>query len=150
MLLIFLLLLIFFIDIIFLLLLFFLKQNEDGSLQPVTVIPKLEFQLEYGARIPTKSELVKQWTSIFFRPYSCLYRFLMHSCNSEIVMVERCDLNKVSNEAITHYNHNPHLGIGVLYKVFSSLIRLSPGNYLLRHQMDHGPFAALLEETDVK
>lgn len=124
------------------------EQTDNGTIRPVIVVPKLEYQLEYGARIPSKSELAKQWASVFFRPYSALYRVLIHAYTSEIITVQSCDATKIINEACTYYNYNPNYGLGVLYKVFSSLMSLTPGNYLLHHTPEHGPFIDLMDTTE--
>lgn len=40
----------------------------------MSVVPKLEFQWEHGGEIITKSEILRQWTTLFFRPFSSLLR----------------------------------------------------------------------------
>lgn len=45
--------------------------GEPGSpLKPLVILPKIEHQIKLGANISTKSEVIKQWSSLFFRPHS--------------------------------------------------------------------------------
>lgn len=48
--------------------------EENGILKPVTLVPKLEHQWEHGGEILTHSEILRQWTSLYFRPFSNLIR----------------------------------------------------------------------------
>ncbi|RZC38475.1 uncharacterized protein BDFB_001399, partial [Asbolus verrucosus] len=59
--------------------------TEQGALYPVIIKPKIEQQLQYGANIATKSELAREWASLFFRVYSNLYR--------------ECEESKIDSEA---------------------------------------------------
>ncbi|XP_060528734.1 uncharacterized protein LOC132703476 isoform X2 [Cylas formicarius] len=120
--------------------------NENNTLQPVILYPKLEMQLNFGANIPSKSELAREWTSLFFTPYSNLYRVRISPLTNEVICVERCTIQKVVTEAQTHYNYKPHLGLGILQKVFEKLQMLEPGNYLLQHLPKHEAFVAVLKE----
>lgn len=136
----------------------------------------MEYQLGLGGSISTKSELSKEWTSLFFRPYSKLYRgkksqwkqnwlsiiktkhinyvvFLLVRTDfitSEVVMVENCTMQKINTEAMTQYEYKPHQRLGVMYKIFIELSKLCPGNYLLRHVPKQGPFVAVLKECSEK
>lgn len=47
---------------------------ENGNLFPVILMPKTEQQLMLGANILSKSELSRAYTSLYFTPYSQLYR----------------------------------------------------------------------------
>lgn len=62
-----------------------LQALDDGKLQPVILSPKMEYQLEFGGNTPTKAELSKEWNSLFFRPFSKLYRgnFINHKIFSK-------------------------------------------------------------------
>lgn len=66
----------------------------------------------------------------------------------EVVLVEPCTLQKINTEAMAHYQFKPHLGLGVLYKLFAELSKLEPGKYLLQHIPKHGPFVSILKECD--
>lgn len=52
----------------------FFQCTEQGTLQPVILKPKLENQPNLGARIASKEELANDWTTLFFIPFSNLYR----------------------------------------------------------------------------
>ncbi|GLV32446.1 hypothetical protein CBL_00845 [Carabus blaptoides fortunei] len=121
--------------------------GENGVFSPVTLVPKLEFQWEYGGELVTKSEVLRQWTTLYFRPFSRLLRVRMKGTNQEYIKIENILLNKIVSEALKHYNCTPMLHLGVLYNVLSNLINLKPGNYLLHHTPKHGPFVALMKSV---
>ncbi|KAL1491862.1 hypothetical protein ABEB36_012394 [Hypothenemus hampei] len=122
--------------------------NDNGSLQPIIVNSKVESQLSYGATIPSKEELINEWTSLFFIPFSNLYRVRVSSNNSEVVNIEKCNIQKTIREAQTHHQFKPQIGLGVLQTVFETLINLPTGNYLLQHLPKHEGFIALLRACE--
>ncbi|XP_044753470.1 little elongation complex subunit 2-like [Coccinella septempunctata] len=122
--------------------------SQADALQPVIIKPKVELQLQYGANIPTKSELSREWTSLFFRPFSNLYRVRTHWNTAEVVNLEKCSIQKVANEANQLYQYKPYLGLGVLNDVLTKLVELSEGSYLLAHLPKHGSFVSLLKECE--
>ncbi|XP_030760385.1 uncharacterized protein LOC115885569 [Sitophilus oryzae] len=122
--------------------------HENGALQPVVLKPKLETQLRYGAKITSKSELAREWVSLFFTPYSNLYRVRLSPTSGEVICVDKCTIQKVAAEAQTHYQYKPQLSLGVLQKVFEELINLEPGDYLLQHLPKHEAFVAILKKDE--
>lgn len=48
---------------------------------------------------------------------------------------------------MTQHQFKPHLGLKILYKLFSSLLDLEAGNYLLHHESKYGSFASLMKTT---
>ncbi|KAF2880289.1 hypothetical protein ILUMI_25885 [Ignelater luminosus] len=123
---------------------------NDIETRSVTILPKLELQLELGANIATKQEVIREWTSLFFRPFSHLYRIRLQSNSSEVVSVESVNLQKLNFEAMQHYQYKPNDQLIVVYKVFLELSKLEPGNYLLHHTERNGPFAQIMKEEKVE
>lgn len=119
----------------------------DGSKRPIILTPKLEYQIEHGATICTKHELVRQWADLFFRPFSHLYRVRIKSDNSEVVHVEGVCVQKINMEAMQHYQYKPHERLGALFTIFSQLTTLEQGNYVLRHSGRTGAFGEIFKET---
>lgn len=117
-------------------------------LQPVIVLPKIEYQLEYGVSIPTKTELSREWTSLFFRPFSVLYRARVHWKSSEVVSLDKRCLQKITNEAISLHNFNPYQGLKMLANLLNNLRGLEEGNYLLRHSPNNENFISILRECN--
>lgn len=125
----------------------------------------MEYQLDFGGSVASKSELSREWTSLFFRPFSKLYRgktnapstFLLSffcrfsvridGTNYQVVMNESCSMQKINTEAMVHYQYKPHLSLGVLHKVCVELAKLEPGNYMLHHTHKHGAFVGLLKAS---
>ncbi|KAJ3642094.1 hypothetical protein Zmor_024910 [Zophobas morio] len=124
------------------------EATEQGVLYPVIVRPKIEQQVQYGVNIPSKSELARDWTCLFFRLYSVLYRARIYNPTTEIIAVEKCSIQKINVEAHTHYEYKPILGLGVLQKILSRLITLDCGTYLLQHLPKQESFISLLKQCD--
>lgn len=114
---------------------------------PVVIRPKIEQQLQYGANICSKSELARDWTSLFFRIYSNLYRARLYIPASEIIDVQKCSQSQVELEAQTYYNYRPILGLGVLTKIIAELVTFECGQYVLQHLPKNGSFVTVLKET---
>lgn len=126
----------------------FFQITETGVLQPVIVRPKMEKQIQYGANVPTKSELSKDWSRVFFRLYSNLYRARLYAPLLEMISVEKCTLLAINNQAFSLYQYKPISCLGVLEKIFQNLTEQDTGNYLLYHLPKHEAFVALLKQTD--
>jgi hypothetical protein len=124
------------------------EDAEGGVLYPVVVRPKIEQQLQYGANVASKSELARDWTTLFFRLYSNLYRARIYSPMSEIISVEKCTIQKVFSEAVTQHDYKPILGLGVLQKVLSELVKLNCGNYILQHLPKHESFVSVMKQCN--
>jgi len=122
------------------------ERLPNNSTRPLIIRPKLEFQLEYGASIPSKSELITEWTDLFFRPYSHLYRVLLQPSTAEVVSIDGVSMQQINSEAMNHYEYKPHLRLGTLYTIYSILTAREPGSYLLHHTSKIGPFVELLKE----
>ncbi|XP_022917698.1 uncharacterized protein [Onthophagus taurus] len=120
---------------------------ENNVLQPISLHVKLEHQPEFGGGILTKTELISQWVSLFFRPYSQLCRFRVVCKSKQILTLENCNIQSIKNELLTYHNYKPSLGFGALYKLFLELKSLSPGNYLLQH-LPNQPSVTLLQSSE--
>ncbi|CAG9762966.1 unnamed protein product [Ceutorhynchus assimilis] len=124
------------------------SETINKTLQDVILKPKIEMQLKYGANIQTKSELIGEWASLFFRPFSNLYRVRISPVKGEVICLEKCHIQKVIAEAQHHYHYKPQLGLATLQKVFEDVSKLPVGNYLLRHLPKQGNFISVLKQSD--
>jgi hypothetical protein len=52
-------------------------QIKDNRIQRFCVVPKMEYQTEFGAQCLTRSELTRQWISLYIRPGADLYRGIL-------------------------------------------------------------------------
>ncbi|KAF5283164.1 hypothetical protein FQR65_LT02676 [Abscondita terminalis] len=132
---------------------FLLRQKIDGyevssdeNKRPVIFLPKIENQIEHGAGIATRSELIRQWADLFFRPYSQLYRTRLQGNTSEVIDVESVSLQQINTEAMQHHHYKPHERLGTLFTVFTNLMDLECGNYMIHHDNRTGAFAEVLKE----
>lgn len=72
----------------------------------------------------------------------------LYNIQTEVVVTEKCSMQKINTEACHLYEYKPHLTLSILYNVFQALVVLKPGNYILQHTNKHGPFVAILQETE--
>jgi hypothetical protein len=68
---------------------FHILQIKDNSTKRFCIVPKLEYQTEYGAQCLTQSEMTRQWISLYVRPGADLYRgmllYFAVTCNFDII-----------------------------------------------------------------
>lgn len=50
------------------------RKNASGGTTLVNLSPKIEFQAEYGVEVMNKSELIREWCNLYFRPKSVTER----------------------------------------------------------------------------
>ncbi|XP_023703080.1 little elongation complex subunit 2 isoform X2 [Cryptotermes secundus] len=116
---------------------------KDKKIQRYCVVPKLEYQTEYGAQCLTRSELTRQWISLYVRPGADLYRVRVNACTSEVMMIEQQSLHEVAQQA----GHPNSTAFGTLYSLLLGLVDLEPGAYLLSHTPKLGAFANLRQSV---
>ncbi|XP_026479915.1 little elongation complex subunit 2-like [Ctenocephalides felis] len=110
----------------------------------VILMPKLEYQTEFGAECCSLSESIRQWCSLFFQPDTTLLRVRMHHDSSRISMHEMLDLNGVTNEVLRLHKHNPKKNLNRLFRLLNIMhSSLLPGSYILKHDVKMAEAAKL-------
>lgn len=116
---------------------------KENRIRRFCVVPKMEYQTEYGAQCLTRSELTRQWISLFVRPGADLYRVRVNACTSEVMMIEQHSLHEVAQQA----GHPNSTALGTLYNLLVGLVDLEPGTYLLSHTLKLGAFVNLRQNV---
>ncbi|XP_048518889.1 uncharacterized protein LOC109540142 [Dendroctonus ponderosae] len=122
--------------------------GANGALCPVVLRPRLETELHYGAQLSSQSQLCREWTQLFFTPFSSLCRVRIAPSSGEVIDVERCSIQGVAAESLRVHQHKPQLALGTLQAVFERVAALAPGRYLLQHLPKHHTFVAVLQQAD--
>ncbi|KAJ9575755.1 hypothetical protein L9F63_007401, partial [Diploptera punctata] len=115
--------------------------EKDDSF--VYVVPKIEYQTEFGAERVSKSELTQQWMSLFVRPQTMLCRVRLNICTSEVIMIEKLSPQELTQESVQLDNSPVSPVLGNVYNILLSLVDLTNGNYLVSHTPQSGAFVNL-------
>ncbi|XP_075237535.1 uncharacterized protein LOC142333857 [Lycorma delicatula] len=127
-----------------------IMKSEKGTnvIVSVNVVPKLDYQFDYGAEKSTPSESVRQWTDTFIRPGSSLKRVRINPLTCEVIQTEILSQHSLKVDCLKKNNIHVVKVWSSLYSVLSKLITLNPGSYLLEHSPKHESFTALSIATD--
>ncbi|KAK7871684.1 hypothetical protein R5R35_009048 [Gryllus longicercus] len=124
-------------------------EYENNQVSPVHISCKLEYQAEFGAEKINASTLAREWTGLFFRPEAVLRRIRIDALTEEIIMAERIMLRDISLMALHLHNLKIRRTVlGSLYQVMKELVTLQPGQFLLSHNLQNGPFITIFEHTN--
>ncbi|KZC03783.1 NMDA receptor-regulated protein 2 [Dufourea novaeangliae] len=110
--------------------------------------PKLEHQPDLGAEAVTLEESLRQWISLIFRPLTFLARVRISVGTSEVLQIEQRTAVSINNEIKRLYNVKAENSLTVLHNVIQCVANLSPGRYIMRHTVRHGPFAVVYKEVE--
>ncbi|XP_077297925.1 uncharacterized protein LOC143919465 isoform X2 [Arctopsyche grandis] len=126
------------------------ETDPSGEKQNINIVPKLEYQAEYGAEMTTPSEIAQHWTLLQFRPNSTLLKARIIPHTGEIIMIEKLPLSAVASEASKRGVWKSEFALGAYFSIFSRLSKLQPGQYILRHEPKHHAFALLYRSVPSK
>ncbi|EFN68808.1 NMDA receptor-regulated protein 2 [Camponotus floridanus] len=116
--------------------------------QHVILTPKMEHQLGLGAEAVTFEELSHQWASLIFRPGTILGRVRIEVDSSEIIQIEKHTTASLSNEMRRLYNTKIEDSLSILHNIIEGLSSLTPGQYIMRHVPQRGPFAYIYKQVE--
>lgn len=112
------------------------------------LMPKMEHQLGFGAEAVTFEELSHQWASLVFRPETMLARVRIEADTSEIIQIEKHTTASLSNEMRRLYNIKIEDSLSILHNIIEGLSSLTPGQYIMRHIPQKGPFAYIYKQVE--
>ncbi|XP_011708117.1 PREDICTED: little elongation complex subunit 2-like isoform X1 [Wasmannia auropunctata] len=124
-----------------------IEMLSNNKSQPLMLAPKLEHQLEYGAEAITLEEGMHQWASLKFRPNTSLARVRIEASTGEIIQIERHTEMSLSNEIKRLYNVKVENSLSILHNIIDGLSSLTPGQYIMQHIPQSGPFAYVYKHT---
>ncbi|KAK7109022.1 little elongation complex subunit 2-like isoform X2 [Littorina saxatilis] len=97
----------------------------------VYVRAKAERQVHYGLEQITLSECIRAWLGCYLRPNSYLLRARVNMQTQEVVHIEELQLDQILQPSL---NFSPPYAFAVLQNIFSKLMELPAGSYLLSHE----------------
>ncbi|KAL1449051.1 hypothetical protein WDU94_000289, partial [Cyamophila willieti] len=100
----------------------------------LTIRPKVEYQVEFGAEVLSLNELLDEWISLYLRPNTDLLRVRVAADNLEVLMSEIHRPADLFHTMQSQHGVNPRFTIGNLYSVLWYLMDLPTGFYLLSHE----------------
>ncbi|XP_034952032.1 uncharacterized protein [Chelonus insularis] len=124
------------------------EKLENGEMAWIKLVPKLENQLSLGAEAVTLEEAAKQWISLAFTPDTSLVRLRIHQKTSELIQYERRSPISINNELVRLYNVRGEDILPLLYNITETMIKMTPGKYLLRHTIRSGAFVTIYKAVD--
>lgn len=120
---------------------------SDKTSQYVMLAPKMEHQLEFGAEAVTFEEVSHQWASLICRPKTVLARVRITADTSEVIQIERHTTTSLSNEMRRLYDIKIEDSLSILHNIIEELLSLTPGQYIMQHIPQRGPFAYIYKEV---
>ncbi|XP_062582718.1 little elongation complex subunit 2-like [Saccostrea cucullata] len=106
-------------------------RDVNQQLSFVHLMPKLEYQCQFGMEQVTPSETARTWISSYIRPNCRVLRARFHTQRTELFSVEELQAAQIVPPS---QSFSPGNGFLLLQNIFHHLHQLSPGQYLLSHK----------------
>ncbi|XP_078335724.1 uncharacterized protein LOC111134206 isoform X2 [Crassostrea virginica] len=106
-------------------------RDLNQQLSFIHLIPKLEYQCQFGMEQVTASEIARTWISSYIRPNCRVLRARFHTQRTELVSLEELQGAQLIP---TTENFSPGKAFLLLQNIFHHLHQLSPGQYVLSHK----------------
>ncbi|XP_028814193.1 little elongation complex subunit 2 [Denticeps clupeoides] len=113
---------------------------------PVYVLPKLEYQLCYGAECLTPSEVCKLWAEKLLHSNTVLYLARINALTSKLAQLQELQSDWMQNLSC---DFQPTRLLNILQHVLKKLTGLPEGRYLLSHKARDG-HVSILKASDGK
>ncbi|XP_028050349.1 uncharacterized protein LOC105838508 [Monomorium pharaonis] len=123
---------------------------SNGHLQSLILAPKMEHQLSFGAEATTLEEGLHQWASLKFNPKTSLARVRIAADTSEVIQIEKHTLMSLGVEIKRLYNVKVEDSLSILHNIIEGLSSLTPGQYIMQHIPQSGPFAYVYKQADYR
>lgn len=122
------------------------KVGSQNQYVPVHVLPKLEYQLNYGAECLSSREACQLWTEAALHSSTVSYTAHINAFTSEVALLRK--LPDGWEQKLT-CGFKPSKSLNILHHLLKKLTRLEPGRYLIAHKVGE-PFVTLLKEANGK
>ncbi|XP_065935196.1 little elongation complex subunit 2 [Magallana gigas] len=106
-------------------------RDLNQQLSFIHLIPKLEYQCQFGMEQVTASETARTWISSYIRPSCRVLRARFHTQRTELVSLEELQAAQLIPPT---QSFSPGKAFLMLQNIFHHLHQLSPGQYLLAHK----------------
>ncbi|XP_040019097.2 little elongation complex subunit 2 [Gasterosteus aculeatus] len=121
-------------------------QNGKNQLVPVHVLPKLEYQLNYGVECLSSSEACQLWTETLLHSSTVSYIAHINAHTSKVALLRRLPDDWKQNVSC---GFKPSKSLNILHHLLKKLTGLEEGRYLIAHKVGE-PFVTLLKAANGK
>ncbi|XP_056595435.1 little elongation complex subunit 2 isoform X2 [Triplophysa dalaica] len=118
--------------------------RETFRAVPLHVLPKLEYQLCYGAESLTHSEVCQLWAEKLLHSSAVSFISRINAHTSEVAEIQELEADWIQNITC---NFNPARCLNILYHLLKKVSTLQEGRYLLVHKPREG-FVTIFKATD--
>lgn len=122
------------------------KVGTQNQYVPVHVLPKMEYQLNYGVECLSSKEACQLWTEAALHSSTVSYTAHINAFTSEVALLRKLPDNW--EQKIT-CGFKPSKSLNILHHLLKKLTGLEPGRYLVAHKAGE-PFVTLLKEANGK
>ncbi|KAM8891708.1 little elongation complex subunit 2 isoform 2-T3 [Spinachia spinachia] len=121
-------------------------QNGQNQFVPVHVLPKLEYQLNYGVECLSSSEACGLWTETLLHSSTVSYIAHINAHASNVALLRKLpDAWKLNVSC----DFKPSKSLNILHHLLKKLTGLEEGQYLIAHKAGE-PFVTLLKAANGK
>ncbi|XP_068579665.1 little elongation complex subunit 2 isoform X2 [Cebidichthys violaceus] len=121
-------------------------QNGQNQFVPVHVLPKLEYQLNYGVECLSSSEACQLWTETLLHSSTVSYIAHINAHTSKVALLRKLPDDWKQNVSC---GFKPSKSLNILHHLLKKLTGLEEGQYLIAHKAGE-PFVTLLKAADGK
>ncbi|XP_076590064.1 little elongation complex subunit 2 isoform X1 [Chaetodon auriga] len=113
---------------------------------PVHVLPKLEYQLNYGVECLTSSEACQLWTETLLHSSTVSYTAHINAHTSKVALLRKLPDDWKQNVSC---GFKPSKSLNILHHLLKKLTGLEEGHYLIAHKAGE-PFVTFLKAANGK
>ncbi|KAM6926101.1 little elongation complex subunit 2 isoform 1-T1 [Lycodopsis pacificus] len=121
-------------------------QSSQNQFVPVHVLPKLEYQLNYGVECLSSSEACQLWTETLLHSSTVSYVAHINAHTSKVALVRKLPDDWKQNVSC---GFKPSKSLNILHHLLKKLTGLEEGQYLIAHKAGE-PFVTLLKAANGK
>ncbi|XP_056273011.1 little elongation complex subunit 2 isoform X1 [Pseudoliparis swirei] len=121
-------------------------QKGQNQFVPVHVLPKLEYQLNYGVECLSSSEACQLWTETLLHSSTVSYIAHINAHTSKVALLRKLNVDWKQNISC---GFKPSKSLNILHHLLKKLTGLEEGRYLIAHKAGE-PFVTLLKEANGK
>ncbi|KAJ7370161.1 ER membrane protein with type-III transmembrane domains [Desmophyllum pertusum] len=107
------------------------EPNKPNCFTFFSVLPKLEYQANFGHEKLTCCEIARLWLHCYIRPNTKLICGRINVFNSELLRVDELFVNDILQQGV---GFHPAQGMKMVFQVFQALKRLPESKFILSHK----------------
>ncbi|XP_062510974.1 uncharacterized protein LOC134186898 isoform X2 [Corticium candelabrum] len=122
-------------------------KRMKGKTRRLFLVPKLEFQVEYGYERITHAECAHWWMGLYFRPRSHVAIVYLNGFSFEVLQCKIVDLENLGEMVRKDCSFSPKQAMKTLLHILIEVHKLSVGQYLISHTAGASDITILESET---